>query len=240
MDKLEALSRCELFQELSTNELSTLAQSFRQRRYLRGQVVFLEGRPAEVVCVVASGSVKLTQDTLEGHELILRVVHPGEAFGAVAALIGDVYPLTAVAREDSTVLCCSASRFRELVEDYPSISRRALRIVSARLREAFARIRELSLERVDRRIARTLLRAADGNLHRPGGPVVRLTRQELAELAGTTLTTASRTVARFHRLGVVRAGRQNISILSVDGLRAIAEESETREGWPSVTAGLLP
>ncbi len=220
------LARCQLFDGLSLDELTAVSEAFRLRRYSRGQVIFLQGQRAELACIVASGSVKLAQETPDGHEVILRIAQPGEAFGVVAAIIDDLYPLTAIAQEDATVLCCPASRLRLLVEQFPSINRKALQLVSERLREAFARIREMSLERVDRRIARSLLRLVDNavRVDPSTNPVLRLSRQDLAEMAGTTLATASRTVAKLHRMGIVRAGRQNIAIIDRERLEAMADE----------------
>ena len=122
------------------------------------------------------------------------------------------------------VLHLPAADFEALVAGYPAVALAVVRELGARLRDAEARIRELQTERVERRIARTLLRLA-GDAH-PGatiGPEVPLSRQDLADLCGTTLSTASRVLAAWHRRGLVMAGRERVVIRRLPDLVAIAE-----------------
>src|SRR5262249_32328621 len=162
-----------------------------------GGFVFLEGDRASSLNVLAYGRVKVVRETDEGREVILRQIDPGEIFGGAGGWGGSVYPASARAQEHSVVLRRPAARLTALIREQPDVGLAVVSELGRRLREAEARIRDLQSERVERRLARALLRLADRTGEpRPadGEVVVLLTRQDLAELAGTTLSTASRTL----------------------------------------------
>lgn len=156
--------------------------------------------------------------------MVLRFVGPGEMFGWAGMLGGDTYPATAEALADSIALVWDGEAVERAVRTYPAFAVNALAIVGARLREAQERVRELATERVERRLARLLLRL----IERSGGtaPVeipFPVSRETLAEAAGATLHTISRLLASWQGRGLVGGGRQRLVVLQPDAIRDIAE-----------------
>jgi CRP-like cAMP-binding protein len=155
--------------------------------------------------------------------VILRYMAPGEIFAAVA-LLGAPYPVTATATERSRFRAWSGAALQALPREHASFAANVLRVVSTHTREALSRVRELSTEAVPQRLARTLLRLA-GQIGRraPDGTVAleRITQQELAEIAGTTLYTVSRTLAAWSADGIVATGRQEVRILDAGRLAGL-------------------
>ena len=221
------LSDAPLFGQLPHVTLQQAAEHFRVKRVARGGFVFLEGNPATSLNVLAQGRVKVIRETDEGQEVILRLIQPGEIFGGAGGWGESTYPASARAQEDSVVLQLPAESFTDLIAHQPAFAIAVVQELGQRLRTAEARIRELQTERVERRIARVLLRLAnrtgvktDGGIEL-GSP---LSRQDLAELAGTTLSTASRTLSAWDQQGIVAAGRERVTILRAHQLVSIAED----------------
>lgn len=223
--RIVVLATTRLFGGLPAAVLAAVAARCHPRRLRRGGIVFLEGDPIEAIHVLAAGRVKLVHETEDGQVVILRLVLPRDVFNVAGGGGEASYPATAIALDDVTVLHLPVADFEALVADYPTVALAVVRELGARLRAAEVRIRELQTERVDRRIARTLLRLADaGDGHTAGVEAgIALSRQDLADLCGTTLSTASRILAAWHRRGLVIAGREQVIIRQRDDLIAIAE-----------------
>ncbi len=213
------LASVRLFQQLSAAVRQQIASRFTIRHIPQGEFVFLEGRPATAFNVLATGRIKVIRETAGGQEVILRQIKPGDIFGAAGGWGQPVYPASAVAQENATVLQLSSTIFQQLLRSEPDFAVAVVAELGFRLREAEARIRDLQTERVECRIARTLLRLAE-HQH---SPTIPLSRQDLAALAGTTLSTASRTLSAWDHQGILRAQRQRVAILDYAALRTLAE-----------------
>ncbi|HET8631718.1 MAG TPA: Crp/Fnr family transcriptional regulator [Thermomicrobiales bacterium] len=221
------LATLPLFGELSAPAREALAARLRPRRLRRGEYLFHEGAPAAHVQLLAEGRIKIVRETGDGQEVILRLIRPGEIFGGAGGWGGATYPASAVAGDDAVVLRLAADEFVALLGAHPEVALALLRELGGRLREAEARILDLQTERVERRIARALLRLANKTGVKSDRGIelgLPLSRQDLAELAGTTLSTASRTLSEWDQRGLVDAGRERVTILRPHALVAIAEE----------------
>jgi CRP-like cAMP-binding protein len=224
---LALLERLDLFRGLPPAELCAAVRAAGYRTLARGAVLFREGDPADALYVLTQGRVKVTQLTVDGVEILLRFVGPGELFGCVAALGERVYPGTAVAVEPGMVLRWESKVIAALLESCPHLSQNVLRLLTGRVLELQARLRELFTERVERRIARALLRlACQAGREAEDGVLIDLplSRQSLASLTGTTLYTASRILSRWEQQGLIASGRARILLRSLHGLTAIAED----------------
>jgi CRP-like cAMP-binding protein len=127
-----------------------------------------------------------------------------------------------VAQEDATVLEMPTPAFTAWIHRSPEFALALIQELSTRLREAEARIRSLQTERVERRIARLLVHLA----RKQGHPELQLSRQELADLTGTTLSTASRTLSAWDQQGLLEAGRERVKVLHPEALTSLAEAPE--------------
>lgn len=216
-----------LFAALDSAALSEIKEVARARNVTAGSVFFREGDPAGAFYVLQSGSVKLTQLTPEGHQVVLRLIGPGDAFGGVAAFGGSTYPITAEAVTDSSALEWSGSEMARLMERHPRLALNALQFVAARLHELQVQYRQLATERVERRVARALLRLVQQAGRRVESGVLidlPLSRDDLAQMTGTTLYTVSRIISRFEAAGLLEAGRQRMVIRNPHGLLNIADD----------------
>lgn len=214
----ERLANARPFAGLDEAAVDEAAAAGHRRQLSAGDTVFRQGEPADELFVLLKGRVKVTQVTSDGQQVVVRLLGPGEMMGCVAAWGGGNYPGTATAQEETSVIGWSGVVLGRLVERYPLIARNLLGTVGHSLQETQTRLRELATERVERRLAHALLRLVD----KEGGSL-RLTRQELAELAGTTLFTASRTLSAWEAQGLVEAGRGHVTVHRPGALAALAE-----------------
>jgi len=225
---VDLLERVSLFKGLAPEALRSVAGAARLTRCAAGRPFFREGEPAGAFFVLTRGRVKLALHTAEGQEVILRVIGPGDAFGAVAALAADeTYPATAMPLERSEAAAWEGAVMARLMTAHPEIAIRALRMVAGRLHELQRQHRELMTERVERRLARALVRLALHAGRRVDAGVeidFPLSRQDLAEMTGTTLFTVSRTLNAWQSRGLVAVGRRRVMIRQPHGLVAIAED----------------
>ncbi|HSK77843.1 MAG TPA: Crp/Fnr family transcriptional regulator [Thermoanaerobaculia bacterium] len=220
-----------LFQGFAPEEAEKVLAGGTPRVLRRGEVLFREGEPANALFLVESGRIKLTQITAEGQEVIMRYLAPGDAFAAVALFDRGTYPVAARATERTRLRAWSREVLPGLIRRHPRFEANLLRIVSTHTQEALSRVRELATEPVAQRLARTLLRLAQQIGRRePGGSVLieRITQQELAEISGTSVYTASRTLAEWQERKTVETGRQWLRICDSQGLAGIAEGSFAR------------
>jgi len=216
-----------LFHELPDPITAAISACGRIEQWERGQFLFFSGDPADHVHFLLSGRVKIVNETEDGAEVILRLINPGEIFGGAGGWGDDRYPATAIALDDVSEFRLPAAEFSLLLSRHPVFAHAMILELATRLREAEARIRELQAERVERRIARTLLRLAGhiGN-ETPLGIEIELpqSRQHLAELTGATLTTVSRVLREWDRRGLIDAGRERVTITKPHELVMVAED----------------
>ena len=227
VDPSQLLAQSRLFQGLSAAGLQAILEEARERRVPQNAFFFHQGDPASIGYLLLEGQAKLTQLTPEGHQVIVRFLSPGDGFGIIAAISQGVYPLSAQAITDCVVLAWYGDVLTQLMERHPRLALNALRMLAARFRELQDRYRELATERVERRVARALLRLARQTGHKVEGGVLidlPLSRQDLAEMTGTTLYTVSRILSQWAEKGLVETGRARVLIRHPHGLVVIAED----------------
>jgi CRP/FNR family transcriptional regulator len=171
------------------------------------------------VWVVRSGLVNIVKSGPAGREIVLEVLGPGELFGVVAVVEGRTYPASAAAVEPSVVWSVPATVVQDLCREHPDLKTAIMAHMTTRLHVAHERLASIALEPVEQRLARLVLSLAD-RLARDA--VLHLTRQELANIAGTTVETAIRVTSKWQRAGLVRTGRGEIELLDPAALKTIA------------------
>lgn len=221
------LASVALFQGLGLEEQDDVLERAHIRRVPKGDAVFTQGADANAFFVLLAGHLKAVRSTPSGQQAVIHVVNPKEFFGCVALMGQPIYPATAVAVVDSIVLSWDVATLKQLMAKHPTIATNALTGVGDRLRDAQVQFVELSTERVERRIAHALLRLARHSGKKVEGGVeidFPVTRQEIAEMIGTTLHTVSRTLSAWEGEGILESERQRIVIRKPHSLVAIAEE----------------
>jgi CRP-like cAMP-binding protein len=192
-------------------------------------VLGAQGEPAESVALVQVGHLKLSQVNADGAETLVRFIGPGDCYGAIALSPGKRFPVSAVAVEPSRALVWPRVAIVGLAERIPQIRLNLFEEVTRRMSGVLATVQDLAVERVPVRIARALLRLAEhGGEESPHGIriVHAITRQEIADLAGTTLFTVSRVMSRWESDGLLRTGRGAVTIADPEGLELAASSSD--------------
>lgn len=221
----EALAGFPIFRQLSPVALRRLANVSEVRTFERSETVFEEGERAAALVTVLSGRIKIFQRTPVGRNLILEVAGPGETAGAVAAYEGRPYQASAMALEPTRCLFTPRRDFGLLLEHSPILLRGVLSGLDRKLGEMTSRLCQASTSSVEARFARLFLRFANdvGRLDRGGTFIpLKLTRQELADLTGTTVETAIRIMSRWQRLHLLHTETDGFVVMSRQGLAAQA------------------
>jgi len=223
------LADCFLFNGLSDDGLTAVYQSAKIRKVKAGEFFFHEGEPAETFFVLLSGLARLLQTTPDGKQVIIHLCTPGHGMAIIAALSPMNNPTSAEAVKDSTVYVWDKQTIRQLVEQYSIIAINGMELLAKRFHEMQDRYREIATERVEQRVARTLLRLAeqDGLESASGIKIdMPLTRLDIAQMTGTTLYTVSRILSKWEQVRLVNTGRQSVEIISLQGITVIAKHHE--------------
>lgn len=218
-----------MFAGLASAEQEELLHEARSVRYPKGTAVFDQGAEADRFFVLLHGHLRVEKTTSQGQQTVVRYVSAGELFGVAQAMNLKRYPATAVAAVDTVALSWPSASWHRLIVKYPSLVANALQTVGSRLQDTQTRVIEISNEQVEQRVAHALLRLA-----RQAGRTVDtgveidfpISRQDVAEMTGTTLHTVSRILSAWEQLGLVEGGRQRIVLRNPHELHVLAEGNE--------------
>ena len=223
----DLLSQTMLFRGLPKDIMPEMADRATQHALKTSSFFFQQGEPAKRIFVLLEGKVRVTQSSVDGNQVFIRLISKGELFGVIAGFGEDLYPATAQSEGKALAASWTGKDLSELMVRHPIIAINTIKILSQRIQEMQNRVRELSTERVERRIARALLRlVAQAGQKQADGILIdlKLSRQDLAEMTGTTLFTVSRILNQWEEAAVVKISRQKIKITHPHGLVKIAED----------------
>ncbi len=218
ISKAQVVRQSFIFSRLNDRELAELAKLAVERSFKAGEFIFWEGDDPDWFYIMAEGQVKALKHASTGKEFIIAFFGPGEIFGEVAVFENKPYPASAQAGSQTKVLGIERGDFVSFLTSHPEVALRIINVLGGRLREAQARLRDLAGERVEQRLARTLLM-----LSSKLGPTLPFTRQEIADMAGTTTETAIRFMSRLKYGGIIRSVRGKTVILDETKLRLLSE-----------------
>ena len=212
MDKLSLLQSVPIFSDLSPSDLNKIAERMVLRAFTKGQMILLEDDLGQTFFVIAGGSVKITRLSDDGREVILAMLGESDFFGEMSLLDGAGRSANVVALEASEVLTLARNDFLEILQDYPKISISLLEELTQRIRKSDQQIESLSLSDVEQRIGITLIRLAEelGTIKQGNVKIKNLPyQQDIANMAGTSRETVSRTFKLLEEKGLVtREGRK--------------------------------
>jgi CRP-like cAMP-binding protein len=222
------LRRVSVLKEATDEDLRLFVERGILRSIEDGEFFFFQGDPAKYLYILITGRAKLMQSSQSGQQVNLRTINEWQMFGALGAVRPNAtYPATAQALEPSTALAIESGFLKEMMQSRPYLNVGLMQLMTGYIMEMQERYRELATERVERRIALTVLRLAAqvGRRLEEDKPTVELplSRQEIAEAAGTTLFTVSRVLAEWERRGLVETGRGRVVIRNPHGLVQISE-----------------
>ena len=212
----DTLRRIMVFRRLSPQDRARVAVISRLVSYERGTRLFTEGDPGDAFLAIVEGRVKIFKSTPAGKEVILEIFGPGDPVGAVAVYEGAPFPASALALEDTQCVRIEQRDFFALLEQHPPLVRGLLSGLTIRLAELTRRLAELTGARVEARFARLFLKLAE-QIGRPdrGGVFapMPLSRQELADLSGTTVETSIRIMSRWQKENVLLTEKDGFLIV---------------------------
>jgi len=230
VDPLQILKKNNFFASLSEPSLKEISRLFSEEKYQRDDYVFFEGDAPEWFHVIKEGKVKLVKHSDTGKDVILQIFVPGDMFGEVSLFDRKPYAASAQAMEPSVVLKLSRKEFFLLFSHHPFVATEMIMELGRQLREAHATIKSLAVDRVEQRIANILLKLAE-KVGTPENGGIRLnlalTRQDLADMAGTTVETTIRIMSRFTKSKIIKPVNGKILILHPQTLLRISEGKET-------------
>lgn len=218
------IGACSVLNSLSKEESVHLAGDSFLAYAERGEAIWLAGAPSDFFGIVGTGFVKMTRTTPQAAEIAVELLGPGQCFGLLATIEGRAFPLSAAAVTNCWYLKVSRRAILDLYNENVNLRDMMLRNLAPRLRRAHDMMARLSAGKVEHRIAAVLLILADsyGRTGKLGGVRlnVPLTRQDIAEMAGTTVETCIRVMSRWQKSGLVTTDRQVITIRDLDALTA--------------------
>lgn len=228
VEEVDALLRVTpVFKKLAPDDRQTIARAASIRRFAKGDTIFEQGIPSDAFYTIASGRVKIFKLMPTGKDIILEVFGTGDPLGAVAAYDGRPFPASAVALVDTTCVVIPRASFFSLLEQHPSLVRGLMLGLTIRLVELTNRLAELSGGRIEPRFARLFVKLAGemGRAERGGTFIpLALSRQELADMTGTTIETCIRIMSRWGKQEVVRTEKDGFVILDRKALEAVGME----------------
>ena len=218
---VQLLRRVPLFSELDGSELERFSRVAVPRSFPGGTRVFHEGDHSDACYIVRSGNFRVTLEHSDGRAITLANLGPGDIFGELAMLDGEVRSASVEALNDGELLALPAIDVRSLLARHPDITVKLVAALTRRLRMANERISRQSFQTVPSRVAGVLsqLIAEEAPLGDGEGVTIRMNQVDLAQLAGTSRESVSRFLAELERAGVVRCGRGRVTVLEPPKLR---------------------
>lgn len=225
-DPLDAIP---LLKILSAPDRQRVLKELTESRYGKGEFIFREGDPTEYFHIVKEGTVKCVKSTPDGKECTLKVLMPGDLFCCdAAAFDGTAHPGTAQPMGEVSILRMRKKTYFDMLRRSPDAALEVIRYLGNRLHEAQEKAKVLALDRTDQRLAALLVDLAARNGHTDPHGIrlgIRLTRQDMAHMVGTTTETVIRIMGRFKRQHLVSGTANRLLIRNLAGLKALASAS---------------
>jgi len=197
----EFLKRVPFFADLGPLEIERVATRVVERRFGKGEIVFLEDSPCHGLYLVASGRVRVYKVSPEGREQVLLIAGLGETFNEVPVFDGGLNPATAQALETTILYLLPREDVQALAADYPAMGLAVMRVFASHLRHLTLLVEDLSFRNVTSRVARILLKSEEEQARDRPGPY--LSQKQIAALAGTAREVVGRVVKSLEEKGAV-------------------------------------
>ncbi len=216
--KAQILKSSPIFSSLDDDELSELADLARERSFAPDEFIFWDGDAPDWFYIVAEGKVRVLKHSSSGKQFTIGFFGSGEMVGEVGVFENKPYPASAQAVTETRVIGIKREDLLSFLANRPQVALRIISILGGRLRDAQSRLRDFAGERVEQRLASVLVM-----LSSKLGSILPFTRQEIADMAGTTTETAIRVMSHLKDRGIIRSTRGKVVILDEKKLRLLSE-----------------
>lgn len=220
------------FEGLASADLDAILSRATALRVAKDAAIFEQGGEAKSFFVLLDGQVRVVKPTPDGRQVIVRYIVPGELLGIAQALGRDTYPASAIAAVDCVVLAWPGKRWAEFASAFPSFGKATYKTVGTRLEDVQTQMVEMATKQVEQRIAHTLLRLVRQSGKKTDDGITidfPISRQDIAEMTGTTLHTVSRVLSAWEEKGLVKSGRQQVGVTQPHKLLLLAEGRTDRD-----------
>ena len=218
------VKKVSIFNTLTAEEVKELSRYFLPESFTKKEFIFSEGDSSEWLYIVKTGKVKITKLSNEGKEIILEIISPYEMFGGIAVVRGFPYPANAVAMEESEVLKISRKNLLSLMDKLPNLMYCMALSIGDRIKDTHETLKSIALEKVESRIASLLIKLSEksGEKVSEGTAItMKLTKQDIAEMVGTTVETSIRTLSKLAKADLVVSRSGKIIIRDLEKLRSL-------------------
>ncbi|MDA8090177.1 MAG: Crp/Fnr family transcriptional regulator [Nitrospiraceae bacterium] len=219
------LEKMAIFNSLSPEEALSIGPLFIKESRKKRETIFSEGDQPQWFYIVLKGKVKITKLSQEGKEIILEVIGPNEIFGGVAVIRGLPYPANAISMEDCSLLKISREDLMDVLKKFPPVTMAIFQNLGLRLQNSHESRKEIALEKVLARVASLLLKLADKSGEKTAQGILletKLTKQEIAEMVGTTVETSIRTMSRLKKDGIISEKDGQVLIKNMERLKELS------------------
>lgn len=215
----EVLARSTLFQGVPEEALEKVLSLAISRSYTKNQTIFLQGDPGDALHGIAAGRVLISASGIDGKDVSLNIMKPGDVFGEIALLDGQPRTANATTMEDSEVITVHRDHFRALLQSEPSLAIHLLELVCRRVRWTTELVEESALLSVSARLAKRLLSLIELSGEASSeGQVLRISQNDLAQFLGITRQIVNQYLQNWRKKGWVELGRSKIIVLDEDAL----------------------
>lgn len=204
------------FADMDRKALSELLEVARSERFSKGETIFAQADEAKNFYLLLDGHVRVVKLTPNGEQFVPRYISSGELFGIAKAIGVTEYPASAVAAVDCVVLILPNSIWEDLISKHPTFASNTYQTVGKRLIETQQQLVELATEKVEQRIANAILKLAKQTGKETGEGVLidfPISRKDISEMTGTTLHTVSRLLSSWEEIGLIKSGRQKVTLI---------------------------
>lgn len=185
-----------------------------EKFYKKDETIFNEAGSPTIMGLIIEGKVKVVKHSPEGKDVIVRIIERGQIFGEVAVFDNKPYPASAIAMVDTKAFVLERFRLIELLNKDPQIALDIIADLGRKLRDMLDTVKTIATEHVDKRIIFTLMKMYEAT----GNPVLKLKRQDIAEMCGTTVETTIRITRELEKEGYISTERGEIKLINIDAL----------------------
>ena len=222
MEKHDYLRQISIFSELKDEFLEKIHKISLLRKYGKGRIIFMEGEPGEAFFYVKSGLVKISKLSSDGREHILHILNEGHIFAEVTLFSKTEYPATAEVLEEAEIGMIKNEDLEKVIMENPELALQLIKYLNNRLVEAHVKIRNLALSDTYGRTAQALLKLAEDYGRKSSKGIeldLNISRQELANIVGTTRETVIRALAAFRKEHSIDIDKNTITIINMEKIK---------------------
>jgi CRP/FNR family transcriptional regulator, nitrogen oxide reductase regulator len=216
----------DIFDGLSAEDLDVILEKASSSLIAKDSAVFEQEEEASRFFLLLDGTVRVVQTTKDGNQVIARYVSAGSIIGIAPAIGRTTYPASAIAAVDCVVLSWPTTIWPDLTARFPLFAANTYKTVGARLQETQERVIEMSLAQVEQRVANAVLRLVRQTGKKSDDGILidfPISRQDIAEMTGTTLHTVSRLLSAWEGVGIIKSGRQKVTVTDPHKLMLISQ-----------------